>query len=405
MRKPQYVLDWEARQATHAANDAAVRIIRKYRTYVLERRAREATAKDASVLAAAAAATPALWAEFLEWKGRATAGETTPAAQSESSASVAALEVAPTSQSESSPTVVVEVTLGSPSVSAAPAAMRKSRKGGSKICKVGGCTKLSRKDGVCRGHGAPSTRKTCSSVGCTNKVINNKKCQSHGANIPRCAKEGCTKHARSGKKHCKRHSNDKEVLLGGSVTAKVNPNPNLLTDDKDRIEDAQHDIPEDEVGVFSVSVRRPYPNSGLDLARSLRDRSDIIELQDQRMLFRYLITIFKEAQLMIVSPARELGMPGAQNLKVTLADCLLIEHTIITVTILDVLRSNQPLNSCNGYWMISRKNDIPSLIPLTVLHHTHDNDLSDTHDNTADDDDNTSLFSSVDANEYLKERH
>ena len=194
------------------------------------------------------------------------------------------------------------------------------------------------------------------------------------------------------------------MLSGGSVTAKVNPNPNLLTDDKDRIEDAQHDIPEDEVGVFSVFVRRPYHNSGLDLARSLRDRRDIFEFQDQRMLFRYLIIIFKEAQLVIVSPAGKLGMHGAPNLKVTLADCLLIEHTIITVTILDVLRSSQPLNSCNGYW-ISGKNDIPSLIPLTVLHHTHDNDFSDTHDNTADDDDNASLFSSVDANEYLKERH
>ena len=400
MRKRQYVLDWEARQATHAANDVAVRIIRKYRTYVLERRTREATAKDPSVLAAAAAATPALWAEFLEWRERATAGETAPAAQTESSASVAAPEMAPTPQSESSPTAVVEATLGSPSVSAAPTAMRKSRKGGSKICKVAGCTNFSRKGGVCQGHGAPSTRKTCSSVGCTNKVINNNKCQSHGANIPRCAKEGCTKHARSGKKHCKRHGN--EALSGSNVTAKVNPNPNLLTNDKDRIEDTQYDTPKDEVGVFSVSVSRPYPNSGLDLVRSLRDRSDIIELQHQRMLFRYLITIFKEAQLMIVSPARELGMPGAQNLKVTLADCLLIEHTIITVTILDVLRSSQPLDSCNGYW---RKNDILSLIPLTVLHNTHDNDLSDTHDNTADDDDNASLFSSADANEYLKERH
>ena len=70
--------------------------------------------------------------------------------------------------------------------------------------------------------------------------MNNNKCQSHGANIPLCTKEGCTKHARSGKELCQRHCN--EVLLGGSVTTKVNPNPNLLTDDddKDRIEDVQH---------------------------------------------------------------------------------------------------------------------------------------------------------------------
>ena len=57
------------------------------------------------------------------------------------------------------------------------------------LCKIDGCEKQSRNNGVCVKHGAISPQ--CKIDGCENKQKKNGVCVTHGATVSRCKIDGC----------------------------------------------------------------------------------------------------------------------------------------------------------------------------------------------------------------------
>jgi len=106
-------------------------------------------------------------------------------------------------------------------------------------------------------------------------------------------------------------------------------------------------------GVFSVNIPFRFKDEVIDQVRSLRNRSDNAEVQYQRVLFKLIMNMFNGAQKVWVSTASD--MPHTPTLKITLADCLLLEHAITDLLVLDVPRSHQFQFPCRGYWFPSRR--------------------------------------------------
>jgi len=106
-------------------------------------------------------------------------------------------------------------------------------------------------------------------------------------------------------------------------------------------------------GIFSVSIPFRFKDEVIDQVRSLRNRSDNAEVQYQRVLFKLIMNMFNGAQKVWVSTTSD--MPHAPSSKITLADCLLLEHPITSLLVFDVPRSQQLQFPCPGLWFPSRR--------------------------------------------------
>ena len=89
-------------------------------------------------------------------------------------------------------------------------------------------------------------------------------------------------------------------------------------------------------GVFMVNIHLSFYIQVSDQVRSVRNRSDNINVQDQRILFKLLMNIVDSAHYVQVKPARESDTPETLCSTIMLADCLLLEHTIKYLLIFDV---------------------------------------------------------------------
>ena len=89
-------------------------------------------------------------------------------------------------------------------------------------------------------------------------------------------------------------------------------------------------------GVFMVNIPLSFHYEVNDQVRSIRNRNDNTEVQDQRVLFKLLMNILDSAHYVQVKTARESDMPETPCSTITLADCLLLEHTIKYLLIFDV---------------------------------------------------------------------